>query len=1185
MTSAASPRVSIVVPAYNAEATLRQTLDSVIAQTFGAWETIVVDDGSSDASGEIANQYAAMDDRIRVVHESQRGEGGARNAGIAQAAGEWLLFLDADDWIAPAAVESFLAAEQPQLDAIVGGWIRVTVDGSTIRDPFRLDTTDLFPTLAHHCPFAIHACLVRRSVVVALGGFEEGMAVGADWDLWQRVARTGARFGTIDAVVAFYRVRPQSAVANIPALVASGIRLITLGHGADPRVQHPHHRYRYGLPKKELDAALLRFICWPAGMCIGTDQDAAGIIAAIGEVRDLEMEPSAIAHSIYLSALLPRSYSPSMWPSLWGAAEPRIDAFLTALERQSGTRDLARRVKQALERLVVAQAGEKNACRIGTVFQRPVEVTAPIDNVTVDPGVELVLAQIFLDGTLLGMVGLPVCDEMVAGAVLADAIAEYFSWSILGGFFARHVYPSFDIRPTTEGAAGLFDVWRGDLEVGHALPERVARNADALHDIVGWTVLLQELWDEPSRPSEWFYDERADDSRDADGAQQSVIDVAMPLRGWRTGRPLEHLELRVGGTPVARVDMSPMDGVITPSMMRARGTIATGYELCRVAVRDAILGCPLDDPTALHVRLAKLAATAPRESSMLPAWVATLGASSNAVVYPRRHGPVGTSVSRRAMFPRVVADAVHASAVAAGEAVPSSPVGGDAAVGPIIYAPELFDETSFRSDVSVAKQSHNANTTPTAGFDRHYFETVFAESRDPWSYATLFEQRKYDQTMSLVETSGRTERILEIACAEGMLTERLARVASHVLATDIAQIAIDRTSARCAVLPNVQVQRLDVTADPVPTGYDVIVCSEVLYYVGGRDAVAEIAKKLADALAIGGRIVMTHSNVVVDDPTSPGLDWDVPIGAKGIGEVFAATPSLRFSREIRTPLYRVQLFERVEEQSGRELPAVEDGEWIEPAPHVAARFLMHGGMPRKGGIPDASTHALPILTYHSVAPSNNPAFARYRITPEQFEEQLEYLRDTRFRSVTLDEWRLAKQAWTPLRGRAVLLTFDDGFEDFAKYAWPLLRRYGFGATVFLVSGHVGGTNAWDAAYGEQTPLMGWDTIRRLRAEGVDFGSHTVSHPFLTARPPAEVAREFAESRAELAEGLGEAPVAVAYPHGAENISVQHLAGATGYWYGLSNRPGRSALSDPLLALSRIEVRGDAELHDFITKLG
>lgn len=99
------PTFSIIVPCYNLAPWIRACLDSVLAQSYADWECIVVDDESKDESGKILDEYAARDVRIRVIHQANKGEGGSRNTGIAAASGEWILFLDGDDVIAPASLE------------------------------------------------------------------------------------------------------------------------------------------------------------------------------------------------------------------------------------------------------------------------------------------------------------------------------------------------------------------------------------------------------------------------------------------------------------------------------------------------------------------------------------------------------------------------------------------------------------------------------------------------------------------------------------------------------------------------------------------------------------------------------------------------------------------------------------------------------------------------------------------------------------------------------------------------------------------------------------------------------------------------------------------------------------------------------------------------------------------------
>ena len=103
-----SPLVSVVVPIYNTEKYLRNCLDSIIAQTNQNLEILLVDDGSTDSSGKIADSYAKKDTRIKVIHQKNTGLSSARNTGINHSSGEYLTFVDSDDYIATQMIEKML---------------------------------------------------------------------------------------------------------------------------------------------------------------------------------------------------------------------------------------------------------------------------------------------------------------------------------------------------------------------------------------------------------------------------------------------------------------------------------------------------------------------------------------------------------------------------------------------------------------------------------------------------------------------------------------------------------------------------------------------------------------------------------------------------------------------------------------------------------------------------------------------------------------------------------------------------------------------------------------------------------------------------------------------------------------------------------------------------------------------
>lgn len=106
------PKTSIVVPVYNVENYVEKCVKSVLSQTDQDWELLLIDDGSTDKSGAICDELAKKDSRIRVIHQENRGLGGARNTGIEAASGDWLLFSDSDDWFEPDALSSAISAAE-----------------------------------------------------------------------------------------------------------------------------------------------------------------------------------------------------------------------------------------------------------------------------------------------------------------------------------------------------------------------------------------------------------------------------------------------------------------------------------------------------------------------------------------------------------------------------------------------------------------------------------------------------------------------------------------------------------------------------------------------------------------------------------------------------------------------------------------------------------------------------------------------------------------------------------------------------------------------------------------------------------------------------------------------------------------------------------------------------------------
>ena len=127
------PLISVIVPVYNVEAYLRQCLDSIAAQTYTNFECVVIDDGATDSSGSICDEFQERDPRFRVIHKQNEGLGAARNDGLENSKGDYILFVDSDDYILPETLETALGGfSGGQYDWVCFGFAREGADGKRI---------------------------------------------------------------------------------------------------------------------------------------------------------------------------------------------------------------------------------------------------------------------------------------------------------------------------------------------------------------------------------------------------------------------------------------------------------------------------------------------------------------------------------------------------------------------------------------------------------------------------------------------------------------------------------------------------------------------------------------------------------------------------------------------------------------------------------------------------------------------------------------------------------------------------------------------------------------------------------------------------------------------------------------------------------------------------------------------
>src|SRR5215210_86401 len=183
-------KVSVVIPCYNQARFLGEAIQSVLCQGYTDLEIIVVDDGSKDGTGEVASGYAKEDPRVRLIRQENRGLAAARNRGLAEAGGEYVVFLDSDDRLVSEALEvGVRELEAHPGCAFVSGICRkITADGSIVPgwEQFRV-RDDPYLELLRSCPVYVPAVMYRRSVFDAVGGFDTSYKAAEDYDLYYRI--------------------------------------------------------------------------------------------------------------------------------------------------------------------------------------------------------------------------------------------------------------------------------------------------------------------------------------------------------------------------------------------------------------------------------------------------------------------------------------------------------------------------------------------------------------------------------------------------------------------------------------------------------------------------------------------------------------------------------------------------------------------------------------------------------------------------------------------------------------------------------------------------------------------------------------------------------------------------------------------------------------------------------------
>lgn len=226
-----------------------------------------------------------------------------------------------------------------------------------------------------------------------------------------------------------------------------------------------------------------------------------------------------------------------------------------------------------------------------------------------------------------------------------------------------------------------------------------------------------------------------------------------------------------------------------------------------------------------------------------------------------------------------------------------------------------------------------------------------------------------------------------------------------------------------------------------------------------------------------------------------------------------------------------------------------------------------------------TTESVPILMYHAVDESAPPPLRRLSVATSSFARQIEYLAELGFTGMTFADFAESAVMGQKLPDRPVVLTFDDGYADFADNALPILAHYNFPATVFVTTGWV--ADAGPAAAGKPLgKMLTWAQVRELAVAGIEIGAHSHSHPQLDQCSDAQLRAELRVAREKLEDQTGHRVRSVAYPFGYSTPRVRKTVRAAGYECAASVANTQAQVSGDPFDVPRLTVRRSTSAADF-----
>ncbi|MBP7216043.1 MAG: polysaccharide deacetylase family protein [Candidatus Omnitrophica bacterium] len=207
-------------------------------------------------------------------------------------------------------------------------------------------------------------------------------------------------------------------------------------------------------------------------------------------------------------------------------------------------------------------------------------------------------------------------------------------------------------------------------------------------------------------------------------------------------------------------------------------------------------------------------------------------------------------------------------------------------------------------------------------------------------------------------------------------------------------------------------------------------------------------------------------------------------------------------------------------------------------------------------------YVAPIAMYHSINPVQNPHIKGLIVHPRSFERQMKFLKQHKYNVIALEELvRLIKEKRS-IPARTLVLTFDDGYKDNYTYAFPILKKYGLPATIFVIINEIG-----------RADRLSWEEIKQMQASGlITIGSHSLGpDPLIKVTPFEKLKSEIVDSKKILEERLGKSVTLFSYPEGMFTPEIRQIVQDAGYFAAVATSPGRKFPNDDIFALKRLRI--------------